>query len=126
MYVACQGEVMDGPEPDRPRRAWNETAFPPAARDSVVSRWPNLFNGPYDFLEPLVLKPKDAAAVIDATRKLWSVYALIAALVPLLPDSALLQLGVPESMLGFVRLPSCEIPPTFLGRFDLVRTRRGY
>lgn len=106
--------------------ARDSLTFAPTTRTSILSRWPNVFNGPYDFLDPLALRPNDAAAVMQATRELWAVYARIAAILPLLPDSALLQLGVPDSLLQFVRLTSYGSPPTFLGRFDLVRRRQGY
>jgi hypothetical protein len=118
--------MMNARESQRPGLAGCRTTFAPATRAAILARWPDTFNDPYDFLDPLALWPNDAAAVLQATRELCAVYSRVAALVPLLPDPALLELGVPESMLEVVRLPGNGNPPTFLGRFDLVKTPHGY
>jgi glutathionylspermidine synthase len=118
--------MMNPRESQRPGLAGCRTTFTPATRAAILARWPDTFNDPYDFLDPLALRPNDAAAVLQAARELCAVYSRVAALVPLLPDSALLDLGVPESMLEVVRLPGDGKAPTFLGRFDLVKTRHGY
>lgn len=100
------------------------------ARENFFARhaafWPGTIDDPFDILEPYELPATDISELVQAAEAAAALYDRIATLLRTVPNDALLEMGVPPTLLNVVR---CVIPGmahAVLGRLDLVRTNGGY
>jgi glutathionylspermidine synthase len=90
------------------------------------ARWPATLADEFDLLAPLNLKRSEADEILNAAGNLGRIYQRAAQLLRQFSDEALLELGVPNHLLRFVRCVIPGIADCVVGRFDLVRTENGY
>lgn len=93
---------------------------------STIDRfWHDLNGEPYALYDVYAMTYQEIKALKEITEKIVSVYDKTAELLRIMPDESLIQLGIPELSLPYLRrkaLPTKSI----IRRLDLVKTKDGW
>jgi glutathionylspermidine synthase len=86
-----------------------------------VAFWESYEGHPYALPDVVALDAADVAAIREAARAAWSVYASVAPLLRALPGEGLEALGIPDAAHDVVRVEDGRAGETLVARFDFLR-----
>jgi len=92
-----------------------------AAVADTIAFWETYEGHPYALPGVVTLDDAGVAAIRNAARDAWSVYAAVAPLLHALPDEGLEALGIPATAYDIVRTHDPRAGETLVGRFDFLR-----